>query len=204
MTPTSATAADYLWFAERYPDLTDGYCFTLVEGLTPGEALRRAGAEETGSLSGVAAICEVSYDTWDEYDGDRLFVAATTVGDGWVLLVEANGFLGNLPEQQRALSEGTRFVSHFSNIGTGERFHWIEDGRLRLRFEFPWEGEGSDAEAAAAVMRAAGFVPDEDDERSNRLRREAAFALAERLTGVRLTPELLETAEYTGGLVTLR
>ncbi|MEU6773916.1 DUF6461 domain-containing protein [Streptomyces sp. NPDC046759] len=39
--------------------------------------------------------------------------------------------------------------------------------------------------------------------RSFALRTEAAFALAERITGVRLTPELFESLEITCALVTV-
>ena len=43
----------------------------------------------------------------------------------------------------------------------------------------------------------------EDEGRGDELNTETAFALAERITGVRLTRELLETAEFTGGMAPL-
>ncbi|MER6501267.1 DUF6461 domain-containing protein [Streptomyces sp. NPDC001455] len=37
----TTTAADRMWFEERFPELTAAYCFTSVQGLSPAEVLRR-------------------------------------------------------------------------------------------------------------------------------------------------------------------
>jgi hypothetical protein len=201
MPTTSPTATDFVWFRERFPELSDGYCFTFAEGLSPGEALRRIGAREEGrTLSGIGEVHDVSCEMWDEFETSRLLVAATKV-DGWALLAESGGFVGNLQEKQRSLSDGTRVVTVFYNIGVAHHFCWVEDGRPRLEFEFPWEAEGRDAQELAETMREAGFVLDRDGKHGHELMTEAGFALAERLTGVRLTPELLESAHFTSGVV---
>lgn len=45
-------------------------------------------------------------------------------------------------------------------------------------------------------MRQVGFDLRDDEDRDYELRTEAAFALAEHLTGVKLTQELLDSADY--------
>ncbi|MGP3974150.1 DUF6461 domain-containing protein [Streptomyces sp. 8N114] len=215
MSASSVTAADFTWLAERYPTLSEGHCLTYVRGLDPDEALRRMGVTEAmRTLSGVAEVCKAAEEAWDEYDDDKLFVAAVEAEgageDGtaapWTLLVEPNGFLGNDSSRQEALSRQSALVSHYYNIGAGDHFHWVEDGRLRLHFEplFPAQREGSDAEQVAGVLRESGFDLREGEERDFRLCTEAAFALAARLTGVLLTPQLLDSLRYTGGLVPYR
>ncbi|MEH0823749.1 MULTISPECIES: DUF6461 domain-containing protein [Micromonospora] len=49
------------------------------------------------------------------------------------------------------------------------------------------------------AMRQAGFDLSEDDDADFSVHTEAAFALAEHLTGVRLAPELLGSATYVCG-----
>ncbi|MEV4565484.1 DUF6461 domain-containing protein [Nonomuraea sp. NPDC049419] len=45
-------AADYLWFNDdRFPDLADSYCFTLVRDLTPELLMTRLGRSPWPSTS---------------------------------------------------------------------------------------------------------------------------------------------------------
>jgi len=194
------TAEDYLWFEERFPGLAEAYCLTLVKGLTPGDLLSRLGTSEQVRLTGVEELLEPAYGTWDTYDGDRLFVAATAA-DGWALAVEPNGYLGITEEAAVPLSRGTTLVSHFRNVNAVDHFCWIEDGDIRLYFEplFPSRRQGSDPDGLVEVMRQVGFDLSEGEDRGYELHSEAAFALAEHLTGVRLTPELLDSATYVCG-----
>ncbi|WP_405795321.1 DUF6461 domain-containing protein [Streptomyces sp. NBC_01506] len=62
---------------------------------------------------------------------------------------------------------------------------------------------GKDPDGLVPVMREVGFDLSEDEDRDFRLHTEAAFALAERVTGVRITPELLDTSAFVGALVRL-
>ncbi|GAA2260928.1 hypothetical protein GCM10010430_51310 [Kitasatospora cystarginea] len=205
----TAHAADYRWFAERYDVLNEAYCLTLVEGLSPEDLLDRIGAKPLHRVTGVAALLEAADEFEDggfqdvlddDDDDDRLFIAATEVG-GWALAVEHYGHLGISVPVMEALSRGTRLVSHFRNINAVDHFYWQEDGRTRLHFEplFAFGRDGSDADATAAMMEQAGFDLREDDDCDSALHTEAAFALAEHLTGVRLTPELLDGAAFLCG-----
>ncbi|MER5605532.1 DUF6461 domain-containing protein [Micromonospora tulbaghiae] len=195
----SATASGYAWLTDRFPGLMEAYCLTLVEGLTPGKLLDRLGARQESRVRGTAELLEPAYDAWEDHDGERAFVGVTAVGD-WALAVEPNGYLGTLDEVIVPLSRGTRLVSHFRNVNAVDHFFWLDDGVLRLHFEplFPAHRDGSDPDGLVQVMRQVGFDLSDDDA-DYTVHTEAAFALAEHLTGVRLTPEFLESATYLCG-----
>ncbi|MEU2611360.1 DUF6461 domain-containing protein [Micromonospora sp. NPDC007271] len=197
----SAAASDYTWFADRFPGLMEAYCLTLVNGLTPSGLLDRLGAREECRVTGAEELLEPAHQAWEEHQGDGSFVGATAVGD-WTLAVEPNGYLGTLDEAIVPLSKGTRLVSHFRNVNAVDHFFWLDDGELRLHFEplFPTARDGSDPDSLVEVMRQVGFDLREEDDASYELHTEAAFALAEYLTAVRLTPEFLETATYVCGI----
>jgi hypothetical protein len=204
----TATAADYAWFEDQLPGLSEAYCLTLARGLQPQEFLARIGATERAPLTGVSAIFEPSLEAWNAYDGTALLIAATAVpGDTgeWTLGVESNGFLGVTPAVIVPASAGTQIVSHFQNIEGVTRFYWIEDGDVRLLFSplDPADREGSTPDAVTDIMRQVGFDLDEDSDNADHCVA-AALALAEHLTGVRLTPELLERATYLCGIAPTR
>ncbi|MDO0916281.1 DUF6461 domain-containing protein [Streptomyces sp. DT2A-34] len=195
------TAADYAWLDEQYGHLMEAYCVTLVGGLSPEALLRELKAEPEPGLTGVDALNEPCFDAWDHWEGDSLFVGVTAVGD-WSLMVEFNGFLGITTEVALPLSRGRRVVSHFRNVNAVDHFYWFEDGDTRLHFEplFPFARDGSHADELLTEMRESGFDLRESRERDYRMHTEAAFALADRLTGIRLTPELFASARFTCGI----
>lgn len=204
----TATAADYVWFRERFPELADyGYCLTWVRGLPAEQVLQRLGARERVSLVGLDALYEPAGQEWVAYEQTHqleLFVGATPI-DGWTLLVEPNGFLGVTDEIIVPISQDTRWVSVYSNVNAQYRFCWVESGDIRLRFDplFPARREGSHPDSLTDVMSVVGFDLRDDDEATFDLCEEAAFALAEHLTGVRLRPEHLEASTYVCGTVTV-
>ena len=199
---TAAHATDYTWFEQRYPILGEAYCLTQVEGIGAEELLRRfdapAGREVTG-LDAVIAAWETFDDGEDEEAEDRLLVAVTELDD-WALAVEPYGYLGSLHDVIPRLAEGARLVSHFRNANAVDHFNWWEHGSCRLQFEplFADQRHGSDADAPGIVelLAACGFQPDGG---RHPLHTEAAFALAERLTDVRLGAERLEAATFRLG-----
>jgi Family of unknown function (DUF6461) len=203
----AATAADYAWVAGD-PAIFEAYCLTLARGLTPAQFLARLGAQPEAPRTGIGALYEPSYDLWADnerlasYRDDRLFIGVTAVpggGGDWALGVEINGHLGVTPEAIVPLSAGTRVVSHYLNQAR-DQFYWVEDGDIRLDFEpgSPAYREGSTPDALVDLMRDAGFELREELQLDHPT--EAAFALAERLTGVRLTMALLEEASYDCGI----
>jgi hypothetical protein len=74
----------------------------------------------------------------------------------------------------------------------------MKDEDVRLEFDplFPSERWGSDPDGVLQVMRSVGFNFSDDEDPGLPLASEAAFALAEHITGVRLPPDLLRSARY--------
>lgn len=198
-----AVAADYAWAEDD--DLFSAYCLTLVRGVTPREFMDRLGAHVAfDALQLGEQFTVISFDYWEAHLGDVQFIGATTVaGDGgdWTLALEVNGHLGVTPEMVIPVSAGTRLVSHRYNSGNafGE-FCWIENGDIRLEFEtlVANQREGSTPDALLDDMKQIGFILDENSE-DTRPTTTAALALAERLTGVRVTGTMLDDAVFLCG-----
>ncbi|MEU4096636.1 DUF6461 domain-containing protein [Streptomyces sp. NPDC026673] len=200
---TSPTAADYGWirspssffrYAQDY-----GYTMTLVRGVAPAELLALAGAEQRGACEGVGELIERNNEFTDAFDPwpDSFIAGAFTVpGDGgnWTLALEFGGDLGTRPRLLETLSAGTRAVAHSSNGGKPlDFFHWYEDGESRTVFEWPSNRSGSTPDELVPLIREVGLDPDGDGD-PDVDHKAAVFALTERLTGVRVTEELLRSA----------
>ncbi|WP_062217393.1 DUF6461 domain-containing protein [Streptomyces sp. NBRC 109706] len=185
------TAADYTWFEDDFPDLAEAYCFTLARGPSPAELLSRLDARPAPSLPGIAAVVEAPAQQ------RRQLVAMTTVG-AWTLLIEPNGYLGVTEDRALPASTGASWVSHFSNVNGVGTFLWAEDQDLRLCFDpmFPTDRWGRTPDELLDTMRRIGFHLDDEDPDPD-LSAPAAFALAEHLTGIAITPTLLHTTTFT-------
>ncbi len=119
----------------------------------------------------------------------------------WTLAVEINGFAGTLGKLMAPASAGTRIVSHFTNMKGHRLSSWWEDGELRTRFEWPHNRSGSTPDALVDAMARAGFDLDDDEQAGPGIPEN--LALAEQLTGVRVTAELLDNATHGAGIVQL-
>lgn len=113
-------------------------------------------------------------------------------------MIEPNGYLGVTEEHALPASAGTSWISHFTNINAVGTFLWAEDQTLRLCFDpmFPEDRWGTAPDELLDVMRRIGF-PFEDDDPETDLSSPAAFVLAEHLTGIALTPALLQNTTFT-------
>ncbi|GAA2859955.1 DUF6461 domain-containing protein [Nonomuraea rubra] len=188
-----ATPGDFAWFSyERFPELAEAYCFTYVRGLTPERLVARLGGrpEEFTPMT-LEKLIEASY----RNGYDTAFLGATTVGDR-VFIVEPNGGLGADEEIITSLSAGTRLVSHFRDVEGLEYFYWSENEKLRFWF-LADEGYAEEVpDEVLEIMRridtGQGLLHPSDG---------PAFVLAERLTGITLTPELLEGSVYLCGVI---
>jgi uncharacterized protein DUF6461 len=198
MSDITTTAADYEWLEEQYEDLMEAYCVTLVEGLTPEGLLQALGAEPGERITGVDGLGQASLDA---YDDDQMLVAAVSLG-GWSLMVEYNGYLGVTDKVMLPISRGRTVVSHFCNVNGVDSFCWYRDGDVRLYFEplFAYYRDGSHPDELLTEMRESGFDLSEEDDNDYDGHTEAAFALAHRITGIRITPELFASAEFMCGL----
>ncbi|MGX1270832.1 DUF6461 domain-containing protein [Streptomyces phaeoluteigriseus] len=200
----TATTADYTWFEEGFPELAQAYCFTLVRGLAPAEILRRLQGREEPALTGVEEIVEAAFARL-ELDRARQLIAMTPVGD-WTLMIEPNGYLGVDEGTALPASVGTSWVSHFVNINGVDSFLWAENGTKRLAFEpgLPDHRWGTTPDEHLEAMHRIGFqFWAETSDTAENLSEPAAFALAEHLTGVRITPELLHATTFTCGSATI-
>ncbi|MDH6217013.1 DUF6461 domain-containing protein [Streptomyces pseudovenezuelae] len=199
MTGRTPHARDYAWLRERHAGLRDAYCITLAGAIGPQELLAAVGAGPGTRITGVAGLFEPSFDCWERAAGAELFVGVAALGD-WAVMVEVNGYLGVSSPAIRTVSAGRTVVSHYY-ADAMDRFLWLADGELLLRFEplHPSRREGSGADRFLVEMRESGFRLDPDQELDLQ-GAEAAFALAERITGVRLTAELLDSLEFVGAV----
>ncbi|MGX1267246.1 DUF6461 domain-containing protein [Streptomyces phaeoluteigriseus] len=210
------TAHDYAWIRTspifRHM-LESGYTLTLIRGRTPGEVLRAIEAEPRGTGEGTAGLIEADdahraeggYDYWDESYVAGAFSVAGEGGD-WTLVLGFDGGLGIAAPCVETLSRGGRVVAHSTNGGKPiHLFHWFEDGELRTTFEGPSSRHGNTPDELVPLLREVGFPvtsEGEHDESAPDVDRKAAvFALAERLTGIRVTESLLQHARYELGLV---
>ncbi|MBM9623791.1 DUF6461 domain-containing protein [Streptomyces zhihengii] len=196
----TATAADYLWFEEDFPELANAYCVTLVQGLSPLDVLQRLDGRDEPPRTGADEIDEAAYDLLCADDARQL-LAMTTVGD-WTLIIEPNGYLGVSEDRALPASAGTRWISHFANINGVDAFLWAEDTTKRLSFEplFPDSRWGTTPDDVLQPMHDIGFqFTAETSDTADSLAGPAAFALAEHLTGIRLTRELLSATTFVCG-----
>ncbi|MEU0596941.1 DUF6461 domain-containing protein [Streptomyces sp. NPDC006393] len=210
----SVTAHDYAWIRTsplfRHM-MESGYTLTLIRGRSPHEVLRAIEAEPRGTGEGTAGLieaddahrAEVDHDYWDESYVAGAFQAPGENGD-WTVVLGFDGGLG-MPCVE-TLSEGGRVVAHSSNGGKPMHFfHWFEDGELRTTFEGPSARDGNSPDELVPLLREVGFplTPEgEHDESAPVVDGKAAvLALAERLTGIRVTESLLQDATYELGLV---
>ncbi|MFE4821652.1 DUF6461 domain-containing protein [Streptomyces sp. NPDC056704] len=124
------------------------------------------------------------------------------VRSDWTLVLQFDGGVGMRPRFLEALSAAGRAVTHSSNGGAHiDLFHWYEAGELRTSFEWPTDWYGSTPDELVPLMREIGFDLTEDGTGPSTDTKAAVLALAEPLTGVRLTEELLKDAEYHFGQV---
>lgn len=193
-----ATAADYAWF-ETGSRLSEGHCLTWVKGLPPETVAKRLGARILGRH------------VWPENGWHELpdrasgeFVLAITQTAGWALVVEDGGSFVIGDEVLGKLSEDTRLVANYVNVTAEGRFVLAENGVVQVAFapRIADEREGAQPDRLLADMQAAGLNPsgegpDSDDPAYRDVRyAEAALALTERVTGVKLTAPLLHTSTY--------
>jgi hypothetical protein len=183
------TPDDHAWLTEAAAD----WCFTYARGLTPEQVvIRRGGRPEDFT----PMTYEGFVDAASRSSGPGVFIGVTTIGD-WAFVIEAD-WNGIAEEVIMPLSAGTRLVSHyFMAIKALDYFYWIEDGELRFCF--------------IAQDGCVGEVPDELAETMERidsahssyfnLHDGPMFLLAEHLTGITLTPQLLEESTYLCGVV---
>ncbi|WLQ53885.1 DUF6461 domain-containing protein (plasmid) [Streptomyces poriferorum] len=98
-------------------------------------------------------------------------------------------------------------ASNSVNINGLDSILWAQDTAGRLTFEpaAPDRRWGTTPDELLEAMRHCGFqLWNETSATAEHLAAEAAFALAEHLTGVRITPELLQNTPFNCGSAQIR
>ncbi|AVT28784.1 hypothetical protein C6361_03935 [Plantactinospora sp. BC1] len=186
--------ADYEWLDEHH--LREAFCLTFVRDPDEEAVLRRFGVDPTSlrSLTGLAGIGELPF--------DHLVLAGRL--DGWVFVLEENGFEGSRTEVLRAVSAGTEAVSVYTNVNGNQRFAHAVRSLLRTGFDpgSPVRRWGEAPDALVPLMRQVG-LPDTGDAGWSSGGLEAALRLADLVTGVHLAADRLTGPLTTGRLVPL-
>ncbi|MEV6596719.1 DUF6461 domain-containing protein [Actinoplanes sp. NPDC051346] len=184
-------AEKYAWFAD-YESNT--YCLTIVRNCSQSEVLRRLGADGVREMSDMVAVWQET----QEVEDPTSVVAVAAVGNH-VLLFEPHGWRGATREVAEGISKGTVLVSHVSTINGDTRFIWAEDGVVQAEFELQshWDIAGARAGQMGSMLVEAGFLDRESgltDDSDVYL--PAAMALAEMITEVRISLEILDNSQY--------
>jgi len=190
----TATPQDYFWLEQPPYDgwIQNAYCVTTVTGLS---AIAVITALDATSLETTADFIDLSARAQEQWDGPGagqvLIAGFRDIPDG-TLIVEDNGFLGTIPSLMRPLSLGRDVVSHFANVNALDRLtHW-RDGETIVDIE-PLTGHeyvpASDSFRAQAgdCGLDLGTTGEGEYEYDAHLR-SRVWAIAERLSGIRLTP----------------
>jgi hypothetical protein len=154
---------------------------TFVEGLSPDEVEVRLGADPASLRS----------TTFEQAADEQDFVAerfAVQIGvvDGWTVLVEPNGYICTQDAVLAGLSTAGRAVMVFWNVNLDSRFGYAREGVLVRVFD-----------PVLGTSEVGDPLPEESGT-SEGQPIQAALALAEALTGVRVTgPWLLDEARNT-------
>jgi hypothetical protein len=189
----AASVVDYAWFRDHHGGLLyDKYSLTLVEGISPNEFLQRIGAEPQGLLTGFGALTDqrLNSHTQQEPYGDLMYLGAIAVtgkgGGYWTLVVEHDGVLSADYTLMGQASIMTWAISHHTD-STGRRsFCWWDGGDMRTWFERPSLQPGSAPQVLLEAIDRVGVTGDPEIQVAE------YFALAEELTGVRVTAVLLD------------
>ncbi|MBU2669978.1 hypothetical protein KOI35_41380 [Actinoplanes bogorensis] len=182
-------AGDYVWF-EDVEDLRKGFCFVWVKGLTSSEVIERMGAKELERIG------------WQQMVGagdgqrgavEKYFFGVSRASDEWSLVIEDNGQLGLADDLLRPLSKGTTLVCLWKGSGGRVRYLELDDEVVQLDMD-PSDVSrrtGNKAREMETTIDEVGLGGDTDSDPVP-----GAFALAERVTGVRLSLEMLQERTY--------
>lgn len=189
----------YRWLQDDSP-LDDIYCLSFHRA-TPAEVVRRFCAD------GVAGR-EMTFEEYGEQVDD--FINQTDGGDGggyvavksvgaWSVAIEACGWYAALVEWLPRLSRGSEVVAISRHDYAEDGFGYAVDGQIITTFtpNRPQDVWGADVERLRPLMRELRLPPEGLDPEAawEELCRDGllrVFALAERITGVPVTPDLLE------------
>ncbi|GAA3842813.1 hypothetical protein GCM10022243_06580 [Saccharothrix violaceirubra] len=154
----------------------DAVCVAAVRGLSLDEALRRIDGFRSARRSTVADAGRAAFDAFP----DELPLVVADEVDGWVLLIEDNGWWAASERVLRVLSAGTVVAGAYWNVNFDSTLALAVDGRVH-DLDFVADKETVDP-ALTTFLDGLDFA---DVERSCAM----ALAFVERVSGVRITEE---------------
>jgi hypothetical protein len=205
----AVTVTDYRWFRDWRPDWAQAYCLTVISDDTVDDALARLGATDVAVAHGFDEFFQRAVDCSPHgYDPFDTLVGAIDVGQGAVLLIEVNGFVGVTERLIGPLAPRRTIVALFRNVNAVYRLHWWRDGQLLLDMDllFPSQRFGAHPDALLGDMTEVGLAVDDPvgtgvADVSGVDHDAAGLALLQRITGVAVTADLLQHCAVACGRV---
>lgn len=207
---------DYLW-VKSFGGFDD-YCLTVIGCSTPAGVLSDLGARRQRIVvQGLNNALFEGHHFGENHgvDGVDLQVAfLADIGDGWTMMVQMPGYIGTSDASMARVVAGHEAVSHQVGMSSG-RFQWWSGGDLRISFEplIPYvdllgvladrQPEESRIKVVELIREVGGIDLDEKPGRTELNHVPGSFALAESLTGVRVTPAMLTDLTFTVAVVPL-
>jgi hypothetical protein len=191
-----ATAADYRWIAEPgfAAWIEGGYCLTFVRDVRAAALIDLLRGSRRGTVPDLAGLDERSFAAWQGPDAGRLLLAGVRDLPEGALMIEVNGYLGVTASVMEPVARLAEVVAHFQNVNALDQFTWWRDGVALLDFEavtgVMLTEPSPEVRALVAACVPLARDPLEDVPWADI--RPGVFALAERITGLRITPELLD------------
>lgn len=164
---------------------SDALCLTAVRGLSTAEALARfdaAGTTRPTTLADAGAATTNAFP-------DQLPLVVVSEHDGWVVLVENNGFRGAVPRTLARLSEGSVAASAYWNVDFDSALALARDGAVVGSYEFTIGGDPPPGPLAPLL--------DGLDFEDATVLCASALAFVERVSGVRLDADWAAAAHPT-------
>lgn len=183
----ASSVGDFRWFSQ---DLVLGldFCLTFVRACSPGEVLARLGGLDPIDIQGVENLP----DAGDLDPSNGLAFLAVADAGGWTMIVEPNGFFCTDEQVVRVLSADGEQVTFYQTEHATPQFLWAADGDVRVAFcpvgDDRW---GTDPRRLDEMLAEFGFGEEGVEDFEAR-----TLALMYHLTGVRLTPTLLQNAVF--------
>ncbi|MFG2072387.1 DUF6461 domain-containing protein [Nonomuraea maritima] len=176
-----ASPEDYEWEDNRLGGI---YTVVFVRGLDEREVLRRIGAADED-------IRIITDEDYSQPEGPEIITVRRI--EDWTIAVEDYGWRASHREALCPLSlDGGQAVAVMRHdYAARHRLAYAENGEYLTDINpaFPIEREGADPDRLNRYLRELGIDPAADDRIDNAI--PAALAIAGRITGVVITPEVL-------------
>jgi len=183
------TEGDYAWAS----GWGDAFCLALIEGGQPEVVLERMVVDPPTGVIPVDQArewAEAENATWVKTQSLPLYATTIEAGiaGGWAITIEPNGFLATHPEVIGRLSQGSRAVAVFRNVNAVMSFTYAVDGEVVRVFD-PLLYPDPDPRSGPTLPEESGLPFGLANPTG------CALACAERITGLRLTEEMLENRD---------